>query len=244
MKLIQFIFVLIFANVQAHAAQASSATKIESGVLVEKIQNVFIGNSVDIYEYNDLLKLVVVNSNAVYFASHDGRYIFGDVVLDSEQKINLVEEEKSKQRIALLQSQAKSLFVSYPSVGKPRHTLTVFTDIDCPYCRKFHNSIDDLNKRGISINYVMLPRPIANPSSYSKTLSALCSKNPAETITLAMRKQEIPIQQCDTTQLEQQRALAQSLEINATPTIVLPTGQLQMGLTETEKLVSMLEEVE
>ena len=59
-----------------------------------------------------------------------------------------------------------------------------------------------------------------------------------------MRKQEIPIQQCDTSQLEQQRALAQSLEINATPTIVLPTGQLQMGLTETEKLISMLEEVE
>jgi len=39
------------------------------------------------------------------------------------------------------------------SPANPKMTVTVFTDIDCGFCRRFHNQIADLNKAGIRVRY-------------------------------------------------------------------------------------------
>jgi thiol:disulfide interchange protein DsbC len=42
--------------------------------------------------------------------------------------------------------------------AKAKHTVLVFTDVDCPYCRKFHKEMGELEARGIAVRYLAFPR--------------------------------------------------------------------------------------
>lgn len=235
--------ILVFSNcLRSCTAIANTEIENQTNALSTTIQNIFVDKEVQIYDYNDQLKSVIVDSKEVFFSLHDGRYIFGGFVYDTERQIDIVEEQKSKQRLIILNNQPKSLFVSYPSTIEAKHEVTVFTDIDCPYCRKLHNSISDLNNLGVSVNYVMLPRAGMTSASYAKTLAALCSSNPSETVTLAMQNQNTPLNPCDTSKLNQHISLADTLKINATPTILLPNGQLQLGAVSPQQLMKILNE--
>ena len=53
---------------------------------------------------------------------------------------------------------------------KERHTITVFTDLDCGYCRKLHKEIDQFNAEGITVRYLMFPRAGVGSPSYDKVV--------------------------------------------------------------------------
>ena len=230
-------FGLSLGNASGVYAQQPSET------LEQKLSSIFGSKKFEVNDYDDQLKQVSSGSTS-YFISHDGRYVFAGPVYDTQRKVDIVLEQDNNIRKFLLNEASQDLFVSYPSTVDDKHKITVITDIDCPYCRKLHNSMDTLNQHGISVNYVMLPRAGRNSASYKKTLHALCSKNPAETITQAMRNQDPAIANCEPTQLDQQMKLARDLKISSTPSIVLPSGELKVGLLNPDQLLGLLERVD
>ena len=206
------------------------------------LQSMFAGKDVTVKDYDEQLKEVDVGTDH-FFVSHDGRYVFAGPVYDTHRQIDIVAEQQVVLRKELLSAQPKSLFIGYPSIVKEKHRITVVTDIDCPYCRKFHDSLSLLNQQGISVNYLMMPRAGTGSASYAKTLNALCSSDPAGAITQAMSG-KIPAPaaaSCNTEQLSAQVALAQKMKIRSTPTFVFPTGELQVGLLNTEHLLRVLD---
>ncbi len=50
------------------------------------------------------------------------------------------------------------------------HTVTVFTDIDCGYCRKLHGEIAKYNDNGIRVRYLFFPRSGEGGESYKKAV--------------------------------------------------------------------------
>ena len=112
---------------------------------------------------------------------------FGGVVYDTQRKVDIVEEQNARPKSALINAQPDSLFVRYQSLPQSfnasKYKITVFTDTDCPFCRQLHNSIDILNERDVTVNYVMLPRSGRDSVSYAKTQNALCSDSPSASIT-------------------------------------------------------------
>jgi thiol:disulfide interchange protein DsbC len=219
---------------------------IKSGYASEvqtKIQGVFGDKPVAINDYDAQLKKVVVNSSKVYFATHDGRYIFAGPIIDTQQRVNIVSSQENQLRRAYLSSLPQDIYVSYPSSSPHKYTITVVTDIDCPYCRKFHNYIPDFNQRGISVNYVMLPRAGVGSESHKKTVAALCADNPANSITGAMQNKPPTPNNCQSNVISQHLEIVRDLKINSTPTIVLPNGQLKLGLVDPDQLFALLEGV-
>lgn len=206
-----------------------------------RIEAVFGTQDIEIKNYNAQLKEVVVGSQS-FFATHDGRYVFLGPVLDTARKVDIAQEKANQHRQRYLASVPKEQFVRYPSANNSKHEITVFTDIDCPYCRKLHNHINEFNRLGITVNYAMLPRSGLGSRSYDKTLAALCSNKPAESITRAMQSQKIDAKRCESVTLTQQIALARALRISSTPTIVLPNGELKLGYTSPKKLLALLDE--
>ncbi len=204
----------------------------------ERIQQVFGGQKAEIKPYDDQLKEIIVGAKS-YFATHDGRYIFAGPVFDTEKERDIVAEREDQHRHGRLASLPESLYVSYPATNNEKHEITVFTDIDCPYCRKMHNHMDAFNDNGVTVNYVMLPRAGLGSTSYEKTASALCTENPAATITRAMQGDAPESQTCAHT-LKQQLQLAMELQISSTPAIVLPNGKLRLGLVNPEQLSALL----
>jgi len=224
-----YLFIILAVLGFAQESLAASDLSKESRSLSEQLKNVFGNSEVVITNHDEHLKSVTVDSSHFFFVTHDGKYLFSNSILDTQRKVNLIDEK-----------QAKNLFVNYPSLDVAKHEITVFTDIDCPYCRQFHNTMGDLNRSGITVNYVMLPRAGIDSASYAKTLRALCTKDPAQSVTLAMQGKLTSTDKCDSKQLDQQLALAKQLKINATPTLVLPNGELQLGAPSVEKLMNLL----
>lgn len=216
--------------------QSSYASEVPA-----KIQSIFGDQSVVINNYDGQLKEVVVDGTKVYFATHDGRYIFAGPILDTSQRINIVNLQENQLRQVYLSSLPEDVFVNYPSSGPRKYEITVFTDIDCGYCRKFHGYMSSLNKRGVSVNYVMLPRSGVGSKSHEKTVAVLCSENPAESINKAMQNQNPSANNCESSLMKQHMEIVSDLKINNTPTIVLPNGELKLGLVGPDQLFALLD---
>jgi thiol:disulfide interchange protein DsbC len=223
---------LIFQSSSSFALQTKSETKIQSA---------FGDKPIVINDYNDQLKEIVVEGVSVYFATHDGQYIFAGPIFDTKQGTNILSQREDQLRLSYLRSLPDNIYVNYPSISIPsKYEITVFTDIDCGYCRKFHSNMASLNTQGISVNYIMLPRSGVGSKSHTKTIATLCSDNPAKTITRAMQNIEPTPNNCKDNVMSKHLEIVQDLKINNTPTIVLPNGQMKLGLVSPEQLLALL----
>ena len=238
MKKSYFVSYGLYGLLACLLTQSSFGSEIQT-----KIQGAFGNKPVLISDYDEHLKKVVVKGSNLYFATHDGRYLFAGPIIDTEQRVNIVTLQENQLRHTYLNSLPEELFVSYPSSGETKHTITVVTDIDCPYCRKFHNYIPNINQQGVTVNYVMLPRAGVGSGSHKKTISALCADNPANAITSAMQNVSPTNKNCKTNPMSQHMQIAQDLKVNSTPTIILPNGQLKVGLVNPEQLFALLKSV-
>ena len=191
--------------------QSAFASEIQT-----KIQGVFGDKSAVVSDYDKHLKKVVVNGSKVYFATHNGRYLFGGPIIDTEQRTNIVSLQENQLRQTYLNSLPEDVFVNYPSSTPNKHKITVITDIDCPYCRKFHSHMKSFNQLGISVNYVMLPRAGVGSASHAKTVAALCSDNPADSITNAMQNENLAPHNCEPNVMNQHMKIVRDLKIKST----------------------------
>ena len=104
----------------------------------------------------------------IVYITADGKFLFdGDLyALDSQH--NLTESKRNKGRLKLIQSIDPSTFIAFKP-KKPKYIVTVFTDVDCAFCRKLHREINDYLDRGIEIRYASYPRipvPMTRRSRY------------------------------------------------------------------------------
>jgi thiol:disulfide interchange protein DsbC len=107
--------------------------------------------------------------------------------------------------------------------ANPKHTVTVFTDVDCPYCRQFHKQIAAYNQVGIAVHYVLFPLDSIHPNANAKAVSVWCSQDRNSAYTAAMNGQDPGKKTCDNPVAET-KALAIKIGINGTPTILSDNG--------------------
>ena len=105
----------------------------------------------------------------------------------------------------------------------PKHTVTVFTDVDCPYCRQFHKQIAAYNAAGIAVNYVLFPLDI-HPGADKKAEAVWCSADRKAAYTAAMNGQDPGKATCKNSPVAETKALSLSIGIDSTPTVLAEDG--------------------
>src|SRR5690606_20138672 len=96
----------------------------------------------------------IISGPVVMYATADGRYaISGDILNLQDGETNITDEARKKARLDALEKIGEDNMIVY-TPPKVKHTITVFTDIDCSYCRKFHAQMDDLLAQGIKVRYM------------------------------------------------------------------------------------------
>lgn len=210
----------------------------------KRIQAFFNNSSeVSIQRFNHQLLEVNIGARSV-FASNDGRFLYVGDVIDTQEKIDISEQVAQSNRLKKLGKIDDTNQLSFPATTKELFEVTLFTDIDCGYCRRFHGSMAQYNALGIRVNYVMFPRAGKNSKSYDKTAAVLCSVNPQENMTLAMQGQlptsTMSVKKNCQHNLDQQMSLAAEFGISATPTILLPNGGVIEGVLKPEQLLAQL----
>ena len=99
----------------------------------------------------------VLIGTKLYYVTNDGKYIFDGSLIELATRTDLSEKRLGTVRHALIEKVSENDMIVFPA-AKPRHTLTVFTDIDCGYCRKLHKEITKYNDEGITVRYMLFPR--------------------------------------------------------------------------------------
>ncbi len=183
----------------------------------------------------------VMYGSEVFYFSADGRYVLQGALVDLETNENLTETARSTIRIDLFKDLDESEMIVF-SPKKPRHTLTVFTDIDCGYCRKLHSEMDELNSYGIKVRYMMFPRSGVNTPSYYKAVNVWCSKDQQDSMTKAKAGESIPSASCNNP-VESQMLIGQKMGVTGTPALLLENGTLIPGYRPAKELADLLDSV-
>lgn len=182
---------------------------------------------------------VIVGGQMVY-VSDDGKYLLQGSLYDTRTKRDLTAARlavENKQKVDAVPLAKRIVFA--PS-AKPKYKITVFTDIDCGYCRKLHSQIADYNKRGIEVDYLFFPRTGIGSPSYDKAVSVWCAKNRKAVFTAAKSGKDPAPLKCDNPVAEQFN-LGTQVGVDGTPTIFGPDGTKLGGYLSPDQMLAKLQ---
>jgi thiol:disulfide interchange protein DsbC len=186
--------------------------------------------------------LYVVQSGAeVGYVSEDGRFYVDGDVFDMTSRHNLTEDLRKQGRLALLADVKDADAIVFSPTGAVRYTLTVFTDVDCTYCRHMHQEIAEFNRLGFRVRYLMFPRGGPETVAWRKAEAVWCSADRKEALTRAKRGETLKAAKCETP-VAAQYELGRKLGIHGTPGIFTDTGEYLAGYMPPKSLVEYLSE--
>lgn len=175
----------------------------------------------------------------IVYVTKDGHYLLQGDIFDIQKRENVTAPKRQQARLNAVNALGeKNMIVFAPK--QTRYEVTVFTDIECGYCRKLHQEMSELNGLGVKIRYLAFPRAGIGSSTYDKMVSVWCADDPRKAITDAKADRPVPPKQCDNPVSEEYN-LGRALGVTGTPTLVLENGQLVPGYVPAQRLVQMLE---
>ncbi len=175
----------------------------------------------------------------VAYISADGRYLLQGDLIDLDRQVNLSEAERNKARVELVAGIPAGQKITF-TPDEVKYSITVFTDIDCSYCRKLHSQIDDYLAQGIEINYLLYPRNGPTSQSWVKAENVWCADDRNEALTLAKVDQSFETHSCDSSMVGKHYAMGRDIGLTGTPAIVLSDGTLVSGYLPPEPLAERL----
>jgi thiol:disulfide interchange protein DsbC len=184
---------------------------------------------------------VAVGSSVAY-VSKDGRYLLQGDLYDLDENANLTEKRRSRARVGLLAgADAASMIVFGPEPAQVKHRVTIFTDIDCGYCRQFHRDIDKVNAMGIEVHYLSYPRTGPETESWDKADKVWCAEDRNLALTEAKLGGRVPEDGCESTPVQSHYDLGNLVGVRGTPSIFSESGEQLGGYLTPDQLLQRLE---
>jgi thiol:disulfide interchange protein DsbC len=180
----------------------------------------------------------------ISYLTADGKYFIDGNVYDMATRENLTEVLRMRARIAMINAVPESQMVIF-SPKNPQYTVTVFTDVDCAYCRKLHSDMAELNRLGVRVRYMFYPRSGPNTESWKKAEVVWCSANRNEALTQAKLGAKLDMSKtCDANPVAREYALGQDIGVRGTPAIVTERGDYLAGYMPPHELVQQLKDLQ
>ncbi|RLA08903.1 MAG: DsbC family protein [Gammaproteobacteria bacterium] len=186
---------------------------------------------------------VLIEGKILYFTADAKHYFFRSQLYQTDDNKSLTDESLMPYRLESLNHIKEKDFLTYapPASDKIKKTITVVTDTSCPYCQKFHQQVPALNKKGISVRYMLFPRAGIDSQSSKIMQSAWCADDPQKALTDAKNGDKITDKTCPNP-IKQHVKVAGDMGLTGTPMIILPDGDLVRGYVPTEQLLEILDE--
>lgn len=175
----------------------------------------------------------------VAYISGDGRYLLQGDLIDLDNQVNLSEESRDEARSAMMTEIPRESMIIF-SPDEVKYSISVFTDVDCTYCRRLHSQIKEYLAEGIEVRYLLYPRNGPRSSSWVTAEHVWCSDNRNEALTLAKLDQEFPTHECDASMVSTHYLMGQDVGLRGTPAIVFGNGQLISGYVPAQQLSEQL----
>lgn len=228
---------LMLFNTATQAADTITAEQQIQATLAKKLPKLKI-NSVQASILPGLYE-VTFGANIVYVDSA-ARYLLSGDLFDLDARQSITETRSQALRAELLEQLDEKDMIIYAG-DNPQHTVTVFTDISCGYCRKLHSEMEDYLAEGIRIRYLAFPRAGVGSDAAKTAESVWCADDPSKAMTVAKSGGEVKEKTCENP-IAEQFALGQQLGINGTPALMLANGKILPGYIPPTKLRALLDQ--
>lgn len=176
------------------------------------------------------------------YVSADGRYLIQGDLADLASGARLTEDRRREARVQRMAAIPADQSIDFAPAGTPRYTVTVFTDIDCGYCRKLHDEIAQYNADGIAVRYLFFPRSGPDTASFHKAEQVWCSADRRAALTQAKQGATSSADKSCKNPVLDQFNLAAELQLRGTPAIILPDGEMIPGYQPAGALLQILAE--
>jgi thiol:disulfide interchange protein DsbC len=229
--LLAAVVLLALAPAAGHAGQVEEALAAKfPGVEAENVRPTPIPG---IWE-------IAVGGQVVYL-SEDGQYMLRGDVVDLSTGRSIAEARQAELRLEISKQFDEQRMIVF-SPEKPKHTVTIFTDIDCGYCRKLHREMAELNKLGIKVRYAFYPRAGPGSDSWAKADAVWCAPNRNDALTRAKLGEHVAAAKaCSDTPVAEQYRLGNEIGIRGTPAIMTEEGELLPGYVPADQLAAWLD---
>ncbi|MFV9998221.1 MAG: bifunctional protein-disulfide isomerase/oxidoreductase DsbC [Arsenophonus endosymbiont of Dermacentor nuttalli] len=185
------------------------------------------------------LSTVITNQGLVY-VTEDGKYLLEGPIFDlsGQMPVNVTNHILAKK----IETMSDQMIIF--KAPEEKYVVTVFTDVTCGYCKKFHQDIAEYNKKGITVHYLAFPRNGLHHESAKTMTSIWCSADRQKALTDAFKGESIsPIAKCKTVDISAQFNAGHMLGINGTPALVLKDGTVIPGYMTVADLANGLEKL-
>lgn len=183
----------------------------------------------------------VTMGGVVAYVSGDGKYLVSGNVYDLDSQTNLTATRRNTARAAVLASAREDQMIVF-SPPNPKMTITVFTDVDCGFCRKLHSQIAELNKAGVKVRYMMYPRTGPGTESWKKAEMVWCSADRKDALTRAKKGEALKGKACGDAVIKAQYEMGDDLGVEGTPAIFTQNGDYIGGYLAPADLVQAVQD--
>jgi thiol:disulfide interchange protein DsbC len=178
----------------------------------------------------------VIIGGQVIYTTRDARYMIDGNLIDLSTKKNYSEDALSVIRLSQMDKLGEDKMVVY-TPATTKHTITVVTDIDCPYCRRLHSEMDQYMAGGVKVRYIFMP--LKGQSDYRTTVSVWCAKDQNGALDLAKSGAELEPKDCENP-IDEHLSISRNLGVRGTPAIILQDGSMLPGYVPAGKLIAEL----
>jgi len=220
----------LLVSAQIHADEDAVRQSVKKAMPSLKVDSIAPSAVKGLYE-------VIAGPNILY-VSDSGQYLLQGHLIDLVAKKDLTEQKMAGARsVALTQMGEDNMIVFKPE--KSKYKVSIFTDIDCGYCRKLHTEMDKYLAEGIAIQYMFYPRAGKGSASYKKAVSVWCADDRNKALTVAKNGGELEEKTCDNP-VDKHMELATKFEVRGTPMIVTESGTVLPGYVPADRLAKVL----
>lgn len=214
---------------------ADGPTEDEKSMIRQKLATFAPGMNFDNVAYAPVENFFEVTTGTrVVYISRDGKHVFLGELLDVDSGDNLTEQRRAALTADKLNGYgAENMIVIGPENAE--RYVTVFTDVDCPYCSKFHRDVPALNQAGVQVRYLLFPRSGLSGRSYERAVGVWCADDPVESVGIAKAGGEVEFRECDNP-VKTHYELGQEIGIRGTPAIILDDGRMIAGYVPPQRL--------
>lgn len=172
------------------------------------------------------------------FVTADSRYLLIGDLIDIAKRTNISEAKRNTLVVAAIDALGeKNMIVMGPKNAK--RSITVFTDVDCPYCAKLHLDVPQLNAGGLKVRYLLYPRNGVESETFKRSVSVWCARDRVKAVGVAKAGGAIDAKTCDNP-VQRHYDLGRRMGVNGTPTIVLDDGEMLPGYVPPQTLLNHL----
>lgn len=184
----------------------------------------------DVYEVTLGMRVAYVSAN--------GKFLFVGDMIDLQHDKNLTGERRNQ----LMETAIKGLGENNMIIVGPKHpkrTITVFTDVDCPYCARLHQEVPQLTANGVQVRYLLFPRNGIQSPTYKRSVAVWCSPDRVKAIDAAISGRPIKMRTCPNPVAKLYK-FGERVGVRGTPAIVLDDGRMIPGYSPAPELLTLL----